>query len=152
MNGMIDKAFQGTGLLGGVVGTIAKQVGSLVVDNLAQSANDFEKVQELIQNRIELNDRALNVLGETCSLGFPLTSSMSTTNINGEVTKNFYYILPVAGDRGSGQVTAQGTMDTEGRVIFRTLVLRTLNGSINLAGGTGDGRGSSGKVIDVEIV
>jgi len=160
INSLIDKAFEGSGLMGGLVGNIVKGIGGIVAESLSETADDYGMVQVQIQNQLRNSPKASAALGEIIALGFPISSQSSSTNINGQVTKNFFYIIPAAGDRGEGQVTAQGSIDGGQRIFWRSLQLRTKDGPIDISrsdsGGGGGMSGSGGTtrgggtVIDVE--
>jgi len=146
INSLIDKAFEGSGLMGGLVGNIVKGIGGIVAESLSETADDYGMVQVQIQNQLRNSPKASAALGEIIALGFPISSQSSSTNING--------------DRGEGQVTAQGSIDGGQRIFWRSLQLRTKDGPIDISrsdsGGGGGMSGSGGTtrgggtVIDVE--
>lgn len=151
MNSMIDKAFAGTGLLGGIAGTVVKQIGSLVSDSLQKTADDFSVVQSYIASKLEGNDTVQIAVGNVQSLGMPMTASTSSSNINGKITKQFYYVFRIQGDRGAGMLTTQGSLDERDNVAITQMILQIDDGRTVDLGRFGDRRGT-GVVIDVDAI
>jgi hypothetical protein len=151
INTAIDRAFQGTGLLGGLMGGIAKTVGGMMAETMYEATKDFEMVQSAVVRRLEMDSSVTKSLGDMISLSQPFTSSSSSMNINGVVTKQYFYIMSASGDRGMGQVQVRASMEGGDKVMINELILQTQDGRVIRVGDGGRGP-SGGKIIDAEIL
>jgi len=154
VNTMIDKMMTGTGVLGGVVGGLMKGVGGMVLDAMADSANDVDLVRKKVETSLDMDSSASSILGDDVKCGSPYSSSFSSSNINGFISKSISLAMPVSGSRGDGQVEVQASLDGSGSVSFNRLIFQSSNGKIInvVGGGGGRGGGGGGKIIDVEAI
>ena len=167
----IDQIFEGQqmGIAGSVFKNIAKGIGGLVTEVIAESSGDSQAVRTEILRELRSSSKSTYVLGdqETIQIGPPFQSSSSITSANGKRTRILQYVLPVGGNRGQGQVEVVASVDgeegdDEAEVLISQMVLsvRGMNPIVVVTRG-GPGTGSSGSVIrggggadviDVDIV
>ena len=177
MNTMIDKAFEGTGLIGGAVKGIFKGVANMVADGMTTAMGDISLVQDAVKEKLEqsrlLSSEAKNFLssksvnkhfcisfifssvistfGSVISCGPPMQTMTSSININGNVKKSLNLVIPIQGSSSGGFARVVAEIDSTGEVQLQQLVVQTNDGrSINVSGGEG-GRQSS-RVIDTEQI
>ena len=149
MNSMIDEAFKGTGLVGGLFGSVIKGVGGMITDSIADASKDQDFIQEAIINKLS-SSIASSKIGNDIRCGFPLQSSSSSFNINGNVQKQFSQVIQVQGSRGVGTVQAAGTIDSNGSIKFNQLLLQDNTSMITDLLLKGSGGAGSGTIIDTD--
>jgi hypothetical protein len=150
MNSMIDEAFKGTGLVGGLFGSVIKGVGGMITDSIADASKDQDFIQEAIINKLSSSSIASSKIGNDIRCGFPLQSSSSSFNINGNVQKQFSQVIQVQGSRGVGTVQAAGTIDSNGSIKFNQLLLQDNTSMITDLLLKGSGGAGSGTIIDTD--
>jgi len=152
MNGMIDEMTKGTGLVGGIFGSVLKGVGGMITESLAEASQDQTIIQDAIINKLSISSIASSKLGSNIVSGFPLQSSSSTMNVNGNVQKSFSQVLQVQGSRGVGTVQAVGSVDSNGTIKFKQLLFQDSSSAITdlLGSGGGNSSGGRGTIIDTD--
>ena len=138
MDNAIDEVFKGGGLVGGLMGSLAKGVVGAAGKMFAETQGDMDSVLRAIENR--LRDR----LGDDVQCSMPMQQMYSSSNINGNVVKQVQLVTSAQGSRGSGVVRATASIDGAGNVSINSL---DVDGS-SVAGSV---RGSSGGKNDVII-
>lgn len=149
MNSMIDEAFKGTGLVGGLFGSVIKGVGGMITDSITDASKDQNFIQDAIMNKLSSSSIASSKIGNDIRCGFPIQSSSSSFNINGNIQKSFSQVIQVQGSKGFGNVQCAGTIDSNGSIKFNQLLLQDNTSMITdlLKGGSG---GGSGTIIDTD--
>ena len=138
MDNAIDEVFKGGGLVGGLMGSLAKGVVGAAGTMFAETQGDMDSVLRAIENR--LRDR----LGDDVQCSMPMQQMYSSSNINGQVMKQVQLVTSAQGSRGSGVVRATASIDGAGNVSIQSL---DVDGS-SVAGSV---RGASGGKNDVII-
>ena len=138
MDNAIDEVFKGGGLVGGLMGSLAKGVVGAAGKMFAETQGDMDSVLRAIENR--LRDR----LGDDVQCSMPMQQMYSSSSINGNVVKQVQLVTSASGSRGSGVVRATASIDGAGNVSINSL---DVDGS-SVAGSV---RGSSGGKNDVII-
>jgi len=158
LNTSIDKMMEGTGLAGALMGSMMKTVGGIMAESISQSSEDIQFVTDAAENCLYQNNDVTQILGANIRCGNPFSSSFSSSNINGQVSKNVMLVMPVSGVSGRGQIQVQASLDGGDRVDISQLIFQSDTGrSVNVVG-SGRGRGGSrgtpgrGQVIDVETM
>jgi hypothetical protein len=100
----IDRAFQNSGVLGGLMGKVMKTVGGMVINNIADAARDIEEVRMQVEELIENDPACKASLGSGIQVYPPMSTSSSSMSVNGRVQKTIILLMPVQGSAGSGQV------------------------------------------------
>jgi hypothetical protein len=152
MNGMIDEMTKGTGLVGGIFGSVLKGVGGMITEQLAEASKDQTIIQDAIINKLSISLIASNKLGSNIVSGLPLQSSSSTINVNGNVQKSFSQVIQVQGSRGVGTVQAVGSVDSNGTIKFNQLLFQDSTSAITdlLGSDGGNSSGGRGTIIDTD--
>lgn len=152
MNGMIDEMTKGTGLVGGIFGRVLKGVGGIITEQLAEASKDQTIIQDAIINKLSISLIASSKLGSNIASGFPLQSSSSTVNVNGNVQKSFSQVIQVQGSRGVGTVQAVGSVDSNGTIKFNQLLFQDSTSAITdlLGSDGGNSSGGRGTIIDTD--
>jgi len=149
LNTEIDNVFKGGGIMGGLMGGIVKSIGGVLMESMAQNANDVEDVQRAVSQLLRQHDKSRNVVGESIQCFMPMQSGSSSTNINGVYEKRISLMFPVQGSRGSGQVQVEASSRGKQGLQIDTLILRTMDGrTIDVP----TSRGGGGTIIDAEIL
>eukprot|EP00596_Hydrurales_sp_CCMP1899_P004575 CAMPEP_0119041982 /NCGR_PEP_ID=MMETSP1177-20130426/14265_1 /TAXON_ID=2985 /ORGANISM="Ochromonas sp, Strain CCMP1899" /LENGTH=250 /DNA_ID=CAMNT_0007008459 /DNA_START=231 /DNA_END=979 /DNA_ORIENTATION=- len=130
LNTAIDKIFEGSGALGTVIGGLAKGIGGLVAESLYAATADLELIQDTVLAKIETDADCVRLLGGVINLSPPFSSSQSSMNVNGNVQKQFSYVMTASGNAGSGQVQVQASMDGDNKVTISQLILQTQRGEV----------------------
>jgi len=138
MDSAIDEVFKGGGLVGGLMGSLAKGVVGAAGKMFAETQGDMDSVLRAIENR--LRDK----LGDDVQCAMPMQQMYSSSSINGNVVKQVQLVTQAQGSRGSGVVRATASIDGTGNVAIQSL---DVDGS-SVAGSV---RGSSGGKNDVII-
>jgi len=138
----IDSIFKGTGLAGGILGSMAKGVAGMALDAMSEATAGVDEVQQKVASALEQD----GTLGYDVHLGFPMSQSSSSLNINGIVSKSVQLLLPAEGSKGTGTVQVDAKIDDNG-VVLNRLILQTSDGRTKSVSSAGDGIGG---VIDVE--
>lgn len=146
-NTEIDRAFQNTGLIGGMMGRAVKLVGGMVMNNLAESMKDIEQVRSDIADLIGLDSSSCTALGGTYQVYIPIASSSSTSVINGRKTKRMQLIMPVQGSLDNGQIEVIASATDGEAVEIEEAVLQLSSGrTIRVPTKRAPGKGT---IIDV---
>ena len=153
MNSAIDELTKGTGIVGGLFGSVLKGVGGMLTESLAEASKDQTMIQDAIVNKLSISI-ASSKLGSNIVCGFPLQSSSSTINVNGNVQKSFSQVIQVQGSRAVGTVQAVGSVDSNGTVKFNQLLFQDSSSAITdlLGSGGGSSSGGRGTIIDTDVV
>lgn len=64
----IDDMFKGTGLVGGIVGGLAKKVGNALLSSMEEAASDVDKLQRTAKLWIERDQACASSIGYTLSM------------------------------------------------------------------------------------
>ena len=139
MDNAIDEVFKGGGLVGGLMGSLAKGVVGMAGKAFAETQGDMDSVLRAIENR--LRDR----LGDDVQCSMPMQQMYSSSNINGNVVKQVQLVTSASGSRGSGVVRATASIDGAGNVSIQSL---DVDGS-SVAGSVRGGGGKNDVIIDV---
>ena len=152
MNGMIDEMTKGTGLVGGIFGSVLKGVGGMITESLAEASKDQTIIQDAIINKLSISLIASSKLGSNIVIGFPMQSSSSSINVNGNVQKSFSQVIQVQGSRGVGTVQAVGSVDSNGTIKFNQLLFQDSTSAITdlLGSDGGNSSGGRGTIIDTD--
>lgn len=140
MDNAIDEVFKGGGLVGGLMGSLAKGVVGMAGKAFAETQNDMDSVLRAIENR--LRDR----LGDDVQCAMPMQQMYSSSNINGNVVKQVQLVTQAQGSRGSGVVRATASIDGAGNVSINSL---DVDGSSVAGSVRGGGGGKNDVIIDV---
>ena len=140
MDNAIDEVFKGGGLVGGLMGSLAKGVVGAAGKMFAETQGDMDSVLRAIENR--LRDR----LGDDVQCSMPMQQMYSSSNINGNVVKQVQLVTSASGSRGSGVVRATASIDGAGNVAIQSLDVdgSSVAGSVRSGGG-----GKNDVIIDV---
>ena len=95
MDNAIDEVFKGGGLVGGLMGSLAKGVVGMAGKAFAETQGDMDSVLRAIENR--LRDR----LGDDVQCSMPMQQMYSSSNVNGQVMKQVQLVTSAQGSRGS---------------------------------------------------
>ena len=140
MDNAIDEVFKGGGLVGGLMGSLAKGVVGAAGKMFAETQGDMDSVLRAIENR--LRDR----LGDDVQCSMPMQQMYSSSNINGNVVKQVQLVTSASGSRGSGVVRATASIDGAGNVAIQSL---DVDGSSVAGSVRGGGGGKNDVIIDV---
>ena len=140
MDGAIDEVFKGGGLVGGLMGSIAKGVVGMAGKALAGAQGDMDAVLRAIEAR--LRDR----LGDDVRCSAPMQQMYSSSNMNGNVVKLVQLVTSAQGSRGGGVVRATASIDGAGNVDIQSL---DVDGSSVAGSVRGGGSGKNDVIIDV---
>merc|ERR1719359_892313 len=91
MDNAIDEVFKGGGLVGGLMGSLAKGVVGMAGKAFAETQGDMDSVLRAIENR--LRDR----LGDDVQCAMPMQQMYSSSNINGNVVKQVQLVTQAQG-------------------------------------------------------
>jgi len=140
MDNAIDEVFKGGGLVGGLMGSLAKGVVGAAGKMFAETQGDMDSVLRAIENR--LRDR----LGDDVQCAMPMQQMYSSSNINGNVVKQVQLVTSASGSRGTGVVRATASIDGAGNVAIQSLDVdgSSVAGSVRSGGG-----GKNDVIIDV---
>jgi len=133
MDSAIDEVFKGGGLVGGLMGSLAKGVVGMAGKAFAETQGDMDSVLRAIENR--LRDR----LGDDVQCSMPMQQMYSSSNINGNVVKQVQLVTQAQGSRGAGVVRATASIDGAGNVSIQSLDVdgSSVAGSVRGSGGGG---------------
>ena len=140
MDNAIDEVFKGGGLVGGLMGSLAKGVVGAAGKMFAETQGDMDSVLRAIESR--LRDR----LGDDVQCSMPMQQMYSSSNINGNVVKQVQLVTSAQGSRGSGVVRATASIDSAGNVSIQSL---DVDGSSVAGSVRGGGGGKNDVIIDV---
>lgn len=146
MGGLLGRAVQG--VLGSVMRTASEQ--------LARSARESQTIYEHASSSIRNSSVLASKMGGPVSVGPPLSQSMSSSNINGVVTKRVTLMAPVYGPGGAAATAHISSVEGQSHTQI-TITVRLATGQTVLIGdegGKGQGRhshGIKGEVIDAEF-
>ena len=140
MDNAIDEVFKGGGLVGGLMGSLAKGVVGMAGKAFAETQGDMDSVLRAIENR--LRDR----LGDDVQCSMPMQQMYSSSNVNGQVMKQVQLVTSAQGSRGSGVVRATASIDGAGNVAIQSL---EVDGSSVAGSVRGGGGGKNDVIIDV---
>ena len=140
MDNAIDEVFKGGGLVGGLMGSLAKGVVGAAGKMFAETQGDMDSVLRAIENR--LRDR----LGDDVQCSMPMQQMYSSSNINGNIVKQVQLVTSASGSRGSGVVRATASIDGAGNVAIQSL---DVDGSSVAGSVRGGGGGKNDVIIDV---
>ena len=140
MDSAIDEVFKGGGLVGGLMGSLAKGVVGMAGKAFAETQGDMDSVLRAIENR--LRDR----LGDDVQCSMPMQQMYSSSNINGNVVKQVQLVTQAQGSRGSGVVRATASIDGAGNVAIQSLDVDGSSVAGSVRGGSG---GKNDVIIDV---
>jgi len=140
MDSAIDEVFKGGGLVGGLMGSLAKGVVGAAGKMFAETQGDMDSVLRAIENR--LRDR----LGDDVQCSMPMQQMYSSSNINGQVMKQVQLVTSAQGSRGSGVVRATASIDGAGNVSIQSLDVDGSSVAGSVRGGSG---GKNDVIIDV---
>jgi len=140
MDNAIDEVFKGGGLVGGLMGSLAKGVVGAAGKMFAETQGDMNSVLRAIENR--LRDR----LGDDVQCSMPMQQMYSSSNINGNVVKQVQLVTQAQGSRGAGVVRATASIDGAGNVAIQSLDVDGSSVAGSVRGGSG---GKNDVIIDV---
>ena len=141
MDNAIDEVFKGGGLVGGLMGSLAKGVVGAAGKMFAETQGDMDAVLRAIENR--LRDR----LGDDVQCSMPMQQMYSSSSINGNVVKQVQLVTQAQGSRGAGVVRATASIDGAGNVAIQSLDVDGSNVSGSVRGPGGGGKNDV--IIDV---
>lgn len=147
-NAEIDRALQGSGLVGGLFGRLAKTVGGAMINTIAEGAESMQNVRMQVEDLLQADSACRDALGGTMQLYPPMTTSASSVIVNGKAKKNVVMIMPVQGARASGQVRviASGGESSKDMVLDEVVLQLSTGRVIDVAT---RGRPGGGKIIDI---
>jgi len=157
LNKEIDQVLKGTGLLGGLMGSIVKGTFGMITGMMASSAADIDRVLQEAEKRLEFQ------LGPGVKCDAPFQRSYSSSNINGQVSKRVRLACQATAASGITAIAhIDASIDSSGNVDILDLWLDNNNnrgrgGPPHIQGGNKDGdsfrpRGGGGggvTIIDV---
>ena len=146
----IDKVFEGTGLVGGLLGTVMKGMGGLMAEMMEESANDLSSIQSKIVSSLSDDSACSSYLGEDIECSAPFQSSSSSSSINGVVNKSYAYVMQVQGRRNSGNVRVQASVASDGVTRITELVFQGSDGCVVNVRRIPGSSAASGGYIDVD--
>jgi hypothetical protein len=129
-NAEIDRAVQGTGLVGGMLGRLAKSMGGAMINTLAEGVEKMENVKNQVENLLNENSESAAALGQPVQLFHAISTSAHSTNINGKSVDNIVMIIPVQGSRSSGQVQVVASSNGGKEMTLKEVVLQLDTGRV----------------------
>jgi len=152
MNSFIDKAFEGSGLLGGGLKLIVKGVAGLVSDAFADSIDDVDAVREATIKRLESDESVVDMFGSDISLGSTISSMSSSININGSQKKTIQLIFQVSGRLNEGVARVSADIDGSRNVEIKNLEIETQNEGGRRSSTIRSSQIGRGRVIDTDEI
>ena len=148
---MIDKVFEGSGLLGMGMSGIIKGVAKMAAAAMTESMGETEEVMNAVRQSLRSSSVAKSYFGEDINISAPMSTMSSSMSINGNVQKTVTLILPVFGRLSNGIVKVSASCRQGEAVKINEMVLQTQDGrEVPIStSSSGRGGGGSGSVIDV---
>lgn len=147
---MIDKVFEGSGLLGMGMKGIVKGVAKMAAAAMTESMGETEEVMNAVRQSLRSSSVAKSYLGEVINISAPMSTMSSSMNINGNMQKTVTLILPVLGQLSNGILKVSASCRQGGIVEIDKMVLQTQDGrEVSIGASSRGGGGGSGSVIDV---
>jgi len=100
----IDEVFKGGGLVGSMMGAMAKGVVGMVGSAFAETKNDMDAVLATMEGALASR------LGDDVRCDAPMQQMYSSSNINGRVTKQVQLVTSARGSKGVGTVRCVATI------------------------------------------
>ena len=126
----IDRVFEGTGLMGGLLGGIIKRLGRLVARWMEESAADLSIIQDRVVSSLTADSACSSYLGEDIACGASFQSSSSSSSINGVVNKYYACVMQVKGSRGSGRVRVRASTGSNGFIRIKEIMFESSDGRL----------------------
>lgn len=166
VNTAIDQMLAGTGVAGGLFGSLIKGVAGMVADGLAEQQAGMQSVNDMVIQALEDDEECAAALGKGIKILSVFSSSSSSSSLNGVMVKQISLGLMVSGSSDSATVQASASAGGGGDLGLNdlTLQLQSSGRVIRVNRGRGGGRGSGsgtgsggvynspgrGRVIDVK--
>jgi len=129
-----------------------KSVAGMVQTSLAESQSEIKEVVELTRQALSSDPQAKALLGSQIMCDAPFSSSFSSVDINGQVSKQIQLGFQVQGSSGSGTVAVSATNTGDsvalGDVFLQCGMGKAIKVQTDLAPSSSD----NDDIIDVEIV
>ena len=126
----VNRIFEGTGLVGALIGGIVKRVGYMVTSMMEESANDLRRIQSKTISYLRADSACYSYLGENIQCSSPSQVSSSSSNINGITYRSYLVIMQVYGSRDSGRVRVKAQVDSDGILRILELTFLGANGCL----------------------
>ena len=147
---MIDKVFEGSGLLGMGMKGVVKGVAKVVASSMSEAIGNSDAVLAEVNTQLRSSSIVKAYIGEIVTIHSPMSTMSSSMNINGNVQKGMTIFVPVMGRLGGAMVRVVATCGPNEAVDITQLFLQTDSGEEVLINDTFKGRGGGpGSVIDV---
>ena len=117
MSREIDQVFKGTGILGSVIGGLAKGVAGMASTMMAETAQDMDAALRAVERRLAAR------LGDDVVCDAPFQQAYSSSSFNGQVSKQIQGVTRARGAKGEGTVRFVAVIDGSGRVDIQSLDL-----------------------------
>jgi len=141
----LDKAFEGTGMMGGLIKSVFKGMLRMVGNAMAESKSDMVLVTETVERLLEPN------LGAGVKCDSPMQQQYMSANVNGKTTKQMAFSCRATAASGiSGAVQVRARI-VDGEPLIDSLILNgnEVSASKGRAGKASLRDNSDGKIIDV---
>ena len=136
----IDEVFKGGGLLGSLVGSVAKGVVGMASKAMAETAADMDSALRAVERALRPQ------LGDDVVVDPPMQQAYSSSSINGAVRKQVQCVATARGSKGAGTVRFVAVIDGGGNVDITSL---DLDGRDVPAASRPGSRKGEGVIIDV---
>lgn len=138
----IDEAFKGGGLVGSMMGALAKGVVGMAGKAFAETRQDMDATLRAVERA--LADR----FGADVACDPPMQQAYSSSSINGRVTKQIQLVCRARGSKGGGVVRAAVSVDGNGTVDIQSL---DVDGSAVSPGPRGGGVADKGRGVIIDV-
>ena len=150
VNTAIDQMLAGTGVAGGLFGSLIKGVAGMVADGLAEQQAGMQSVNDMVIQTLEDDEECAAALGKGIRIQSVFSSSSSSSSLNGVMVKQISLGLIVSGSSDSATVQASASAAGGGDLGLNdlTLQLQSSGRRIRLDRGRSGGKGGGGGVYN----
>lgn len=110
VNREIDNALRGTGLVGGLIGSLMKSVTGTMMDQISQQNKDTEKLRDHAM-RIAMRDNdVVQMLGNNIECGGPFSQGTHMVQVNNRMRKKMHVGFVLEGSRSEGELDVEAVV------------------------------------------
>ena len=128
----VNRVFEGSGLLGTLMGVVVKRVGYMVTSMMEENANDLGNIQSKIVSSLGSDSACSSFLGDDIQCSAPTQLASSSSSINGVKSRTYLCVMEVNGTHNSGRVRVKAKIGSDGILRISELTFQGTDGRLRV--------------------
>lgn len=134
LNQTVDRALQGTGIFGSIMGGIMKQGLKIAAEAAAENSKDISVIQDSVKFILENDKKVKEAVGSAPECSSPFAIMVNSSSINGRKSfKRYQLSFNVTGSKGLPAVASVNATVDDGEIDIEKIYLRKPSDGVTIS-------------------